>query len=187
MSQFNKTARLSEALGELNYSGLRKLGYDKVLLVEGVTEVKVLWQWLSLYDKRSNVVILPLGGSQFISADREEELAEITRIAETVVALIDSERDAESEELSPSHQAFKSTCEELKIACHVLDRRATENYLADHAVKKEKGAKYAELGPFERRRDAKRSWPKADNSRIARWMKKEDLASTDLGRFLEGL
>src|SRR5713226_7681997 len=40
------TPRLSELLGELGFSAYKELGFDKIHLVEGVTEVLTLQQFL---------------------------------------------------------------------------------------------------------------------------------------------
>jgi hypothetical protein len=69
----------------------------------------------------------------------------------------------------------------------VLERRATENYMTDRAVKLLKGNAYRELGPFETLRSASISWSKEENWRIAKEMTKEELESTDLGPFLSTL
>jgi len=63
-----------------------------------------------------------------INSKYQEELVEITRIAPKIVAIIDSERDSPGGVISQDRQAFTRICSDLEIACHVLDRRATENY-----------------------------------------------------------
>jgi len=78
-------------------------------------------------------------------------------------------------------------CKAAGVTCHVLERRATENYLADHAVKKVKGAKYSALSEFQKLGDAPLGWSKSENWRIAREMNASDLGETDLWKSLEGL
>jgi len=87
--------RLSEFLGELSFAGYRDMGFEKILLVEGPTEVKTIQQFLRLLGKDHKVVLLPLGGSSMINDRRGTELEEVKRISENVSALIDSERAAE--------------------------------------------------------------------------------------------
>jgi homospermidine synthase len=129
-------------------------------------------------------VLLPLGGKQLINETRELELQEIKRISPKLFAVIDSERSASGEALKPDRQGFVDTCKKLGINCLVLERRATENYMTDRAVKLFKGNPYKELGPFELLKNASISWPKEENWRIAKEMSKEELESTDLGPFL---
>ncbi len=69
----------------------------------------------------------------------------------------------------------------------VLERRAVENYFPESAIKGEKGSKYEALGPYERLTNAAMPWAKPENWRIARRMKFDDIADTDLGRFLRDL
>ena len=179
--------RLPELLGELSFSGYREMGFSKVLLVEGVTDVKTFQQFLRLYRMDHHTIVLPLGGGALISGGRETELAEILRISDDVSAIIDSERSMANGPLDPSRQAFVETCAKLGIPCHVLERRATENYLSDAAVKAIKGDKYGALGHHDSLGDVSLAWAKAENWRIARVMTKQDLDSTDLGKFLENL
>jgi hypothetical protein len=184
---YEDTPRLSEFLGELSFSSYKELGFDKVLLVEGPTDIKAIQQFLRTYKKDHKVVILPLGGSGMINGEREQELQEITRICNDVSALIDSERIEEGVSLSPERTDFKEICKELRIRCHVLERRATENYLTDRAVKRVKGEEYSSLEPYQKLKDIDPKWSKTENWRIAREMNEEDLNSTDLGKFLKAL
>jgi ABC-type cobalamin/Fe3+-siderophores transport system ATPase subunit len=181
------TPRLSEFLGELSFSGYRELGFDKILLVEGSTEVKMIQQFLRKYGKDHQIVLLPLGGSQLIKESSEAELEEIKRICENVSALIDSELTAPEAGIEPSRAAFVEKCKKANIDCHVLERRAIENYLSDRVVKQVKGNKHRALEPYEALKDAPHGWAKADNWRIAQEMTREELEGTDLGEFLKRL
>jgi energy-coupling factor transporter ATP-binding protein EcfA2 len=181
------TPHLSECLGELSYSGYRELGYKKVLLVEGRTDVKTIQQLLRSFRKEHQCVLLPLGGSQLINGNSEIELAEVKRISEHVEALIDSERSSADETLAPERQAFVDVCTKLKIKCHVLARRAIENYFDIDAIRRVKGEKYASLKPYEILKTHTLPWAKEENWRIAREMKLESIIDTDLGAFLSAL
>jgi len=186
--QFDNTLRLAEFLGELSFSGYRELGFNKILLVEGSTEIKTIQQLLRLYQKDHQVVLLPLGGSQMIHGSRDGELEEIKRISSDIFAVIDSERSQANEPLSPQRQAFVDLCRRVGIKCHILERRATENYFTVRAIKAAfKGETYQALEPYEKLGSATRSWGKSENWRIAREMKREELDETDLGQFLSSL
>lgn len=187
VNKLESTSRLSEFLGELSFSGYRALGFNKVLLVEGISDIKTIQQFLRMYKIDHQVVILPLGGSQFINELRELELEEIKRISENVFVLIDSERNTAGAPLDASRAAFVKVCEKAKINCHVLERRAIENYFSDETVKKVKGDKYRSLQPYEKLKDASQAWGKEESWRIAREMTNDDLATTDLGKFLGSL
>jgi hypothetical protein len=67
VSLYEQTPHLSEFLGELGYSAYRDLGFDKILLVEGSSEVKLIGGWLRLYGLSHKVVLLHLGGSNLIN------------------------------------------------------------------------------------------------------------------------
>lgn len=173
----------AEFLGELSYSGYTALGFDRILLVEGPTEVPTVQAWLRLYGIEHKVVLVPLGGASLINASSTDTLSEISRITTDVSVLIDSERKAEGEELSSERAAFVSNCERLGFDTHVLERRALENYLPDDAIKKVKGDKYRQLGEFEERTAADLVWGKNENWRIAAEMDRGSLEDTDLGSF----
>jgi predicted ATP-dependent endonuclease of OLD family len=53
---------LAEFLGEMSFSTHRELGFDRLLLVEGPTEVKVMQQFFRKMSKDHKVVLLPLHG-----------------------------------------------------------------------------------------------------------------------------
>jgi ABC-type cobalamin/Fe3+-siderophores transport system ATPase subunit len=120
--------RYAEFLGELSFNGYQELGFDKILLVEGPTEVRTMQQFLRMLKKDHKIVLLQLGGRSMINGAREQELHELTRISKHIFALIDSERAVAGAPLENSRQAFVEICKKLGINCWVLERRATENY-----------------------------------------------------------
>jgi len=178
--------RYAEFLGELSFNGYQELGFDKIVLVEGPTEVRTIQQFLRQLKKDHKVVLLQLGGRSMINGAREQELQELTRISKNISALIDSERSTASAPLEPARQAFVEVCKKVGINCHVLERRATENYLSETAIKKVKGATFKALGPYEKM-GGPTHWGKSENWLIARQMQLKELAETDLLAFLEAL
>jgi ABC-type cobalamin/Fe3+-siderophores transport system ATPase subunit len=182
--RYESTPNLPEFLGTLSYSSYQALGFDKVLLVEGPTEVRTIQQFLRKLKKDHRILLLPLGGGQLISADREAQLSEIRRITPHVSVLIDSERKAAGDELELSRRTFIESCINLKFSCCVLERRAIENYLAEAAIRKVKGVKYSALPHFATLKDAANGWAKSENWRIAAEMDWSDIQDTDLGKFL---
>ena len=185
VSELEGTPRLSEFLGEMSFSTYKELGFKKVLLVEGRTEVKTFQQFLRLLKKDHEVVLIPMGGREMINAQSEAELAELTRISDSIAAVIDSERLNAGGQLSAERQGFVTACKNARIDCKVLDRRASEHYLSDDSIKKVYGPKYQALTPFQDFKTLSPSWAKTDNWRIAREMSLSDLLATDLGQFLK--
>lgn len=178
---------LSELLGELCFSGYQDLGCNRLLLVEGSTSVKVCQQFLRVYGKDNKYVVLPIGGRDLIRPDIDLELREVLRIAGEATALIDSERAVEGAPLAKEIQGFADACAKVGIRCKVLDRRAIENYFPNSAVKAALGERYSALAPYERLKDAKQSWNKGNNWRIAHETTIDDLTKTDLGIFFESI
>lgn len=187
VTDYNSTPRLAEFLGELSFAGYKELGFDKILLVEGSTEVKTIQQFLRWYKKEHQIVLLPMGGDQMINPEAGVQLEEIKRISDNVFALIDSERSAPGEELEARRAAFKKLCDDANIKCHVLERRAIENYFPDYAVKKVKGDTYRALQEYEQFKHPFPKWAKSENWQIAKEMAPGDLDNTDLGEFLRSL
>lgn len=179
--------RLSDFVGELGFSGYKELGFDQLLLVEGATEVRTLQQFLRFIKKEHKIVIIPLGGSSLINGAREMELQELKRISPNISALIDSERDSDTAPLGIDRSGFQKVCAANSINCCVLQRRATENYLTDTAVKRVKGAKYTALNAYQKLESASPTWAKSENWRIAKEMDFSEIQGTDLGQFLEKL
>ncbi|MBD1937564.1 ATP-binding protein [Microcoleus sp. FACHB-68] len=185
--KYETSPSLVEFLGELSFSTYREFGFDKVLMVEGRTDIKTMQQFLRKYGKDHEILILSLGGSSFITPESESELEEVKRISDNIFVLIDSEKESLDETLEPKRQAFVEMCEQIGITCHVLERRATENYFTDRAIKKVKGEKYGALAHYEKLENAPHGWKKAENWRIAQEMSKEELEATDLGKFIKAL
>ena len=179
--RIDETPRLAELLGELNYEGYRPLGFDKVLLVEGRTSVKVFVELLRLFNKDHEFLVVPM--SDLINRYSRDELQEVTRISPHTFAVIDSERQNAGDQIEVGRQTFLQNCGDLQIECLVLEYRAIENYLSEHAIKIVQGATCRALTPFEGRQAAK-LWPKTENWKIARAMERTEIEATDLGQFL---
>jgi hypothetical protein len=180
VSEPSRAASLAEFLGELGYSGYQDQGYDRLLLVEGPHDVLVVDELRRLIPSGADVVVLPLGGSDAINRAPDQQLSEITRLSKHVFALIDSERSAPDEPLAGARLKFVETCEALGIQCHVLSRRAMENYLGQRAIQGVLGKDARALAPFERASAALKS----KQSEIARHMTLEDIRGTDLLAYL---
>jgi hypothetical protein len=182
------TPRLSEFLGELGFSGYQDLGFNTVLLVEGPTDVTTFQQFLRTYKKDHKIVILPLGGKSFITPASEPQLAELRRISDKIVAIVDSERESATAPVGSSILGFEEVCRNLGIACHILERRATENYFPSTAIKRAfEDDKLRPLSCYEDFASVLPRWHKRENWRIAREMTRSDLDASDLGPILDSL
>lgn len=187
VNKLEGTHNYIEFLGEMGYSAYRDMGYDSILLVEGVHEVKTIQQFLRRFKKDHKIVIIPLGGDQLAKGGTEKELAEFRRLSDSVYALVDSEKTAEDSEPIQQRKDFKHICDKLGYTCLLTHRRAIENYFPDYAIKDEFGDKYSMLKPYQALRDSPFSWGKQFNWRIASRMNKDDLNGTDIGEFLASI
>ena len=181
---FEATPTYSEFLGELSFSAFRDMGCDRILLVEGVTDVKVIQQFLRLVQKEHSTVILPLGGDQLAGGGREMELQELRRLSHNIVALVDSERPSEGAPPAERRLKFEEVCKKVGFDVCLTERRAIENYFPDYAVKAAFGPSFAQLSPYELLSEHANGWSKSDNWKIAHHVKSEDLLATDIGQFL---
>jgi ABC-type cobalamin/Fe3+-siderophores transport system ATPase subunit len=177
--------RLGEFLGEMSFSAHKELGFEKILLVEGPTDVTTMQVFLRKMGKDHEVVLLPLSGR--ITGGMAQELDEVKRISPDVFALIDSEKSSVDEALSSERQAFVDLCARLGIQCHVLEKRATENYFSSQAIAAVLGRDYEALTEYERMGDRAKKWPKGLNWKLANEMSRAEIGATDLGAFLQGI
>jgi energy-coupling factor transporter ATP-binding protein EcfA2 len=185
----SKSIHFSEVLGELSYSGRSELGCDGLLIVEGVTDVLVFQEFLRKIHKDQKYVVMPLSGASLINGEFAVHLSEISRIVETskIHIFIDSERVTADAAMAKERQNFLKICTQNGVHAVASNRRATENYFDDRAIRLTLGGEFAAIGHFELLNKAKRPWGKADNWKIARAMDFEEIKSTDLGEFLISL
>ena len=182
---FEATPNYVEFLGELSFSAFKELGHDRLLLVEGVNDVKVIQQFLRLVGKDHTTVILPLGGNQLAAGGREAELNELKRLSNNINVIVDSERETAEAAPDPRRSAFAETCRQLGFNVHITGRRALENYFTDRAVKAALGDSFSALQPYQLLKAGVNPWSKSDNWKIARQMTIAELSETDLGLFIE--
>jgi energy-coupling factor transporter ATP-binding protein EcfA2 len=182
---FETTSNYSQFVGELSFSSFKEMGADRLLLVEGVNDVKAVQQLLRLVSKEHTTVILPLGGDQLASGGRDAELSELTRLSSNIFALVDSERTKAGEQPAVRRLQFGEACRRIGIDVCVTEYRAIENYFPDRAVKAALGGSFQSLGPYDLLKDSSNPWGKTDNWKIARQMDLADLVQTDVGAFIE--
>jgi ABC-type Mn2+/Zn2+ transport system ATPase subunit len=185
IKRFHALKNAAAFLGELSYSGSCDLGFSKVLLVEGPTDIKVFQQLLSKLNIDHEVTILSLGGSSGIGRHSGDVLAQIKNISTNVFAIIDSERQDQTS-LPSERRAFQRACEALHVRFLVMERRSIECYFPQDAVRSVLGEGIPSLEPYDAVPDAWKS-RKQDNWRIAAAMPWKEIGGTDVGKFLQRL
>ena len=179
---FEATPSFTELLGELNFSAYPELGFKKLLLVEGPTDVTVFSTFLRKIGKYQDFIIWPLGGSSMINGERSTELSELKRLGGDVaiVCWIDSEISASGNAPSPARLKFAKDCAALGINVTISERRATENYFPLEIAQKINPTVtswgHYDLPP--------NTWVKGSNWRMALDMDLKSLEGTDLYEFL---
>lgn len=184
------TPTISQSLHEMGYSQFTEIGGNKILLVEGRTDIKAFREILRKFGTETNFIILSFGGAQFINKDRAkiiDELSEIKRLnAKSVSVIFDSNRTSATMALSPPLEEFQTCCKELKFNVFPTDRHSTENYITQEALDKVLGKGYQALTEYEDfNTRAISKWDKGRNWLMFREMKKEDFNSTTLKDFIE--
>src|SRR5262245_7595240 len=102
----------AELAGELGFASMREAGFDHVLLVESVAELRVFLHFLRLFGKERKVMLLPLGGLSLVKG-AEQDLADMRRFAKTISAFADSERTSFGGAPAPERQDFEELCKRL--------------------------------------------------------------------------
>lgn len=181
---FTQGARLSVFTGEMSYAGYSDLGFKKILLVEGQTEIPVFQELLRKCGKDTEVVIFPLNGSNRINgkAETREQLSELLRITEDanqICAIIDNDNSADSANPEPARRDFKEVCSRIGIKCHLLEKGAVEHYWTQSALDKVKPG----LAPI-KAGEKLSGWVKSENWKFAAFMTDPELEATDLWRAL---
>ena len=174
-------------LGELSFSTYKEIGVNSLFFVEGPTDIKTMQEFLRKFQKDSKVLIMNLGGASMINGKREQELSEITERMniKNIYAWIDSEKKSNTEELSKNRNDFLEVCHRLGIEVKASDRRATENYFCDRAIKSTfNDQSKKSLGNYDLLCEEK-NWSKEDNWKIAKETTKEEIEDTDLGIFIK--
>jgi hypothetical protein len=186
---YERTPHLAEFLGSLGIAGLQELGWNTVLLVEGVKDVRTAQAFLATYGKDRSAVVLPLGGDAMVNGNTANELSEVLRLAGAdgkVVALVDSERDSAESEPIKARRDFSTLCAGLGILHCVTQRRAIENYVTQASLD---GAfapgAYQALNAYDRPGTV--FWGKGETWRAAKRMTIAELNETDLGQFFSNL
>ena len=182
LNDYKLDPNVSLTLGELGYNGLHDATYKAVLLVEGVTEVRVFQEFLIKYGVRNEVAIVQLGGNGMATGGRSIELSELRKLSDKVFAIVDSERGGAQDAPIKPRVEFEKDCKDQGIDCLVLERRATENYL-DQSI----------AGPIMNIPDKIQfghydkpplGWSKDKNWRVAQVTSRQYIKGTDLDLFL---
>ena len=189
MRPFEAVSNFPQLLGELSFSQLHELGFNKLLLCEGVTEVKTLRQILRHWKLDASVMLIPLGGTSLIDAKRQDELHEFSRFGVEVFVMVDSERE-EAGVSKPDREKFITLCKNLFGSKNAIQTkfRATENYFTAEAINKAmRSEKYKPLEPFQNSKQTELFWGKNQNWRVAAEMTKADWQKTDLAELFEAM
>lgn len=108
ITRYERTAQMSEFLGEMSFSSYQELGFSALLFVEGKTDVPIFQHWLRKLGLGKQVVVLPLGGTTGIPLEIND-LQEAKRICNNIFVVIDSEKTSRDATLGISRKKHSIT------------------------------------------------------------------------------
>lgn len=187
VKQFESMPNCAEFLRDMGFYSFKTMGFEKLLFVEGLSDMRVIQQFLRKTGKDSNILVFPLGGDQLARGGVEAEISELSRITDEIYFLVDSEKEEQDGQPKQERVAFKELCERIGFKIHLTERRAIENYFTTEAVQSVCGQTYRALQPYERLRDCSPCWSKSSDGEIARNMSWDDIKDTDIGHFISQL
>jgi len=184
-----RPAHFVEMLGELSFSTRSELGCEGILIVEGPTDVLLFQEFLRKFGIDGKIVVMQLGGASLINSSIRTHLTELGRIVEMskIHIFIDSEKGDKDADMAKDRLLFLEACKQCGVNAVASERRATENYFTERAVKATLGQDYIALSEYQLLKQSPKPWGKSDNWRIAREMNKSEIRDTDIGRFIEKL
>jgi predicted ATPase len=185
---YEKTPMLTQFLGEMSFSAFSELGFTKIVLVEGVTDLPTMAQFLRKMGKDAKVLLLHVGGDASACDEIRQELTDLRRANVEIHAFMDSERTAKDAPPADKRTKFAKACKDLGIKCKLTDKRSIEHYFPERAIKLSAGPQYRALRNYEDfKAMGSQNWGNARNWLIAQEMDKKEFEDTDLGEFLAGL
>jgi predicted ATP-dependent endonuclease of OLD family len=173
-------------LVEIGASPVDILQAEKVLWVEGPTDVPVFKAWLAKAPSfRDQVVaVLPLGGNAIDSPSFD--VAQLKKLNPNALIILDSEKTEDVAAPEANRKQFATRCGIVGIRCHLLKCRATENYFTARALKVVYEDAPESLNAFVDLVSQFPRFSKRRNGAVALAMEWNELEATDVGETLEG-
>lgn len=181
---------VSRSMIEMGFSKYLDQSGSHILLVEGRTDIKVFKELLKKFQIENEVIVLDLGGAEYITDKPERieyELSEYKRLgAQSYSIILDSEFENEESVLNKQQNGFKNICESLGFKVLFTDGRATENYISQNSLDtffgKNNKMALSKFESFNNLPKAKK-WGKVENWKLFNLMDIEDLDKTKLYDF----
>lgn len=133
-----------------------------------------------------SVAILALGGSDAASENFDPE--QWRTLHPRIGAILDSERKSAAQDPQKERQEIKAKLEAVGIHCHLTERRATENYFTERALKSVYGDCPGNLDPFggpNLANQGVKQFAKSRNGDVAHAMEWAEVETTDVGEQIE--
>jgi putative AbiEii toxin of type IV toxin-antitoxin system len=172
-------------LKDIGVSAAEILQAEKVLWVEGPTDIPAFKAWLSKVPsfRQQVIAVVHLGGN---AMDSEAfDLSQLKALNPNTLAIVDSERLNDAAEPANNRRSFKRRCESSGITCHLTNYRATENYFSGSALRSIYSSVPGTLNRYLSLNDQMPEFSKKKNGAIASAMEWSDIESTDIGEVLE--
>lgn len=161
---------------------------DKVLWVEGASDIPVFKAWISKAPsfRAQNVSVISIGGHD--AASEHFDGSHLRNLHPKMCAVLDSEKRGSSADADPAKVRIKEKLEANGIRCHLTERRATESYFTRRALSAVYPQCPPELDPHgdpNLVNQGVNGFSKYRNGEVAEKMEWQELAGTDVGKFIE--
>jgi len=161
---------------------------DKVLWVEGPTDIPVFRDWIAKAQsfRGQNVSVISIGGDD--AASRHFDVSHLSNLHPKMWAVLDSERKQRNSSPESQRLKIKEKLEANGIPCHLTERRATESYFTLRALNVIYSKCPAELDPYgdpDLANQGVEQFDKHRNGEVAEAMEWQELERTDLADFIK--
>jgi hypothetical protein len=161
---------------------------DKVLWVDGPTDIPVFEAWLSKapFYNNANIAVLSLGGDD--AANDDFDATRLSTLHPKMWAILDSERAREGQEPKGSKLKIQKKLCGAGIKCYLTERPATENYFTGRALKQVYATCPDNIdpdGPPDLTKQGLKQFTKRRNGAVALAMEWTEIQGTDIGQQIE--
>lgn len=173
-------------LSDIGVSPADILHSDKVIWVEGPTDIPIFQEWIKKMQQPDGqkVSVVPLGGDSV--ASEHFDILSLASLNPKYLIVLDSEREGADKPLSKAKNKFKERCQKEGAEVLFTEKRCTENYFTKRALEKiyPTHKLVAEVDSYEYLHNQLKSFSKNKGYLVAKAMSLEEIINTDIGRAL---
>jgi len=180
-------AGILTALNDIGASPADVLQAEKVLWVEGPTDVPTFYEWVRKCPnfKDQKVAIVPLGGDS--TGEKNYNFQALLTLNPNSLMILDSEREKQNGEPKDTRKQTHSKCKSVSLPLMLTQRRCTENYFTTQALEKIYPGHSAPnpVDHFKYLHLQHGSFSKKTGHLVGQAMTWEEIKDTDIGLYLD--